>query len=171
MFSQYFILLICVYSAIAHSDSGEKTQWGYRNDFQKQDNILPKKWHDSSHKCAGQQQSPINVMFGQTQFDSSLHEISIRRAASTNDEFWTIQNNGHTAKLSSNQKYTMDLNSEVFEFLQMHFHWRGSEHLVNGEKFAGELHLVHKSLNRTGMHAVVGFFIQVVFKHWNLSKS
>lgn len=158
MLSHYFIVLICMYSAMADSD------WGYRNDYIKQDNVLPTEWHASSDKCGGAQQSPINVIFGDTTFDSTLKEINIKRSESdaSNDEFWTIQNNGHTAKLSSNKKYTMDLNSEMFEFLQMHFHWRGSEHFVNGEKFAGELHLVHKSLNRTGMYAVIGFFIELV---------
>lgn len=94
MLSHYFIVLICMYSAMADSD------WGYRNDYIKQDNVLPTEWHASSDKCGGAQQSPINVIFGDTTFDSTLKEINIKRSESdaSNDEFWTIQNNGHTGK-------------------------------------------------------------------------
>ena len=47
------------------------------------------------------------------------------------------------------------------KLLQMHFHWRGSEHLVNGRKFAGELHMVHQSKTDQNKLAVLGFLIEV----------
>lgn len=56
------------------------------------------------------------------------------------------------------------MNSEEFEFLQMHFHWRGSEHQINGRKFAAELHLVHRSLSDPKIHAVIGFLFQVEYQ-------
>ena len=34
---------------------------------------------------------------------------------------------------------------QPYKMLQMHFHWRGSEHKVNGKNYAAELHLVHRS--------------------------
>ena len=43
----------------------------------------------------------------------------------------------------------------------MHFHWRGSEHSVNGQHFAGEIHLVHNNLNKTNSKAVISFFLRV----------
>jgi carbonic anhydrase len=48
-----------------------------------------------------------------------------------------------------------------YKMLQMHFHWRGSEHTVNGYKFAGELHLVHQSTVNPSKLAVLGFFLGV----------
>lgn len=51
---------------------------------------------------------------------------------------------------------------EEFKLLQLHFHWRGSEHFVNGIKYAGELHLVHQSKTNQGQFSVIGFLIQVI---------
>jgi carbonic anhydrase len=45
--------------------------------------------------------------------------------------------------------------------MQIHFHWSGSEHTINGEHFAGEVHMVFNSLNRTTWHTVIGFFLQL----------
>lgn len=53
--------------------------------------------------------------------------------------------------------------NEKFNLLQLHFHWRGSEHLVNGRKFAAEIHMVHKSAVNEGRFAVLGFFIEVKY--------
>jgi len=54
-----------------------------------------------------------------------------------------------------------DLNN--FEFRQMHFHWRGSEHTVNGHHYESELHLVHDNMNESGTYAVISFLFQVNF--------
>ena len=43
----------------------------------------------------------------------------------------------------------------------MHFHWRGSEHFVDGHRFAAELHLVHQNVNDPGKYAVLGFLFRV----------
>ena len=39
-------------------------------------------------------------------------------------------------------------NGEVYQFLQLHFHWgskdtQGSEHTIDGKEFPMELHMVH----------------------------
>ena len=66
------------------------------------------------------------------------------------------------------------LNEDQFALLQFHFHWgkdksEGSEHTLDGEKFSGELHLVHTNLKYSTLEdilgngdglAVVGIFIE-----------
>ena len=59
--------------------------------------------------------------------------------------------------------FLMSPENEQFKMLQMHFHWRGSEHFINGRKFAGELHMVHQSKNDSNRFAVLGFFIEVIY--------
>ena len=61
--------------------------------------------------------------------------------------------------------------SDTYKLSQMHFHWRGSEHQVDGKKFAGELHLVHQSLNESTKFAVLGFLIQVKLANPSLNKT
>ena len=62
-----------------------------------------------------------------------------------------------------NKVFKIQLTPELenFRLLQMHFHWRGSEHTLNDVKFAGELHLVHQSLKNSKRFAVLGFFFEV----------
>lgn len=57
----------------------------------------------------------------------------------------------------------MSPENQQFKLLQMHFHWRGSEHFINGRKFAGELHMVHQSMSNSSHFAVLGFLIMVEF--------
>ena len=51
----------------------------------------------------------------------------------------------------------------------MHFHWRGSEHFVDGHRFAAELHLVHQNVNDPGKYAVLGFLfrVKILYKKTN----
>ena len=67
-------------------------------------------------------------------------------------------------QLTSSKDYKISVNSEEFKFLQMHFHWRGSEHKINGRKFAAELHLVHQSKSDPTNLAVIGYLFQVRLK-------
>ena len=62
-----------------------------------------------------------------------------------------------------NKAFKMQLSpeKETFRLLQMHFHWRGSEHTFNGNKYAAEMHLVHQSTTNPEQLAVIGFFIEV----------
>ncbi|KAE9545496.1 hypothetical protein AGLY_001039 [Aphis glycines] len=95
-----------------------------------------------------------------------------------------ISNTGHTV----NVKLTNDSDDVPFitggplfdcryEFVQMHFHWgkndKGSEHKVNGHKYAMEVHMVHfkkeygsfqNALSYSDGVCVVGFFGEVSSK-------
>ena len=63
--------------------------------------------------------------------------------------------------IDSDFEWTMQPSNETFKLLQMHFHWRGSEHLVDDHKFAGELHLVTQSKSNASQYSVIGFLIKV----------
>ena len=57
--------------------------------------------------------------------------------------------------------FTRQPENDEYMLLQMHFHWRGSEHYVNGHKFVAELHLVHQNMEDKNKFAVLGFFFKV----------
>jgi carbonic anhydrase len=57
-----------------------------------------------------------------------------------------------------------------YKLINIHLHWRGSEHSINGRKFSGELHLVFQSTSDPNKLAVLAFFFEVSFfnKHLTL---
>merc|ERR1711973_1069686 len=92
----------------------------------------------------------------------------------------TITNNEHTITFTYNngpQPYVTGgrLGSDVYEFLQLHWHWgsvstRGSEHTVDGKEYPAEIHLVHwnkkygdvqNAVTKADGLAVLGFFYEV----------
>ena len=136
--------------------------WGYRSPHL----LTPNFWYQEYPTCAGLKQSPINIDPNIAKFSKNLQKIKIKPRGNFK-EAWTIVNNAHTIRLSSNKKYEFIIDSQVFSLQQMHFHWRGSEHRINGRKFAGELHLVHTNLNETGKYSVISFLFQVNLYEYN----
>jgi carbonic anhydrase len=68
-----------------------------------------------------------------------------------------ILNNGHTIQVNCDAGSKALIVRESYDLLQYHFH-HPSEHILEGKRFALELHLVHR--NAAGQLAVVGVFIQ-----------
>ncbi|MFN0022958.1 MAG: carbonic anhydrase [Parvularculaceae bacterium] len=66
-------------------------------------------------------------------------------------------NNGHTVEIEVEQGSFMMLDDERFELLQAHFH-DPSEHRLDGEQFAMEMHFVHRKAS--GALAVVGVLMR-----------
>ncbi|XP_046839824.1 carbonic anhydrase 2-like [Xenia sp. Carnegie-2017] len=75
----------------------------------------------------------------------------------------TVTNNGHTYVTSSISNYNpVPFISGgglpgTYQLAQFHFHWgndstKGSEHTVNGKKYAAELHLVHVNTKYSGLN-------------------
>ncbi len=72
-------------------------QWGYRDDSESITYILPNEWNKVNIKCAGYKQSPIDINFSLSQYDSNLPTLNLERFNNTQaQEIWTISNNGHT---------------------------------------------------------------------------
>lgn len=103
--------------------------------------------------CAtGEQQSPV---------DLAQRRIPVRRdarlALSYGETEGEIFDNGHTIEVETEGDNTLELDGEIFELVQFHFH-SPSEHVVNGRGYDMELHLVHRS--DEGRLAVVGVLLQ-----------
>jgi carbonic anhydrase len=65
--------------------------------------------------------------------------------------------------LDNEFSFVMKPENVKYKLLQMHLHWMGSEHTVDGWKFAAELHMVHQNTVNTSKLAVLGFFMSVSF--------
>lgn len=132
-------------------------------DFSYGGDTNPTKWDELDpywDKCGtGTEQSPINLR-------SSLLGSILSPAANIQFNYQTvsgfaIQNNGHTIQVNypetSPVSSSITVDGEKYELVQFHFH-TPSEHLLEGQAAALELHLVHR--NNQGKLAVVGVMIE-----------
>jgi carbonic anhydrase len=124
-------------------------EWGYAGE------IGPDRWGCLSsdyHLCsAGVEQSPVNLagyVPGGTEpvtFDYTTIAVQAR-------------NNGHTVYLDFDPGSRVSVGGHRYELLGVHYHSPG-EHLLDGESFAAELHLVHQDAG--GNLAVVGLLFRL----------
>lgn len=101
----------------------------------------------------------------------------------------TVLNNGHTIQVNLDNGYTINDNMLLpfpAKAAQYHFHWGtatadrwtgGSEHMMNGVRHFGELHVVHYNTKYSSLSAaaaesdglaVFGWFISVTYPQTNL---
>ncbi|CAL4097252.1 unnamed protein product, partial [Meganyctiphanes norvegica] len=127
--------------------------------------------------CNGTNQSPIDICSN----SATAEPDDLQFSPSYNDPIPEIQitNNGHTVGASSASFESMNVFGgglpAVYNLAQFHFHWgcennRGSEHTVDGNRYAMELHLVHYNTNYGNLSealkyddglAVLGIFFDV----------
>lgn len=153
------LLGVAIPSLTIVRDAGN-TEWSYGG------STNPTNWDELNPEyktCeTGNRQSPINIQAS-----------DIGRRASGNIDFnysmsdLEVVNNGYTVKVNYDSRSSITLDGETYELKQYHFH-SPSEHWVNGEAAAMELHLVHQ--NDAGEIAVVGVFIQSGSKNSQLAK-
>jgi len=127
--------------------AGHGARWGYSG------KAGPENWGQLSrdyHLCgAGAMQSPVNIAGGfaatgdPIEFDYRLTALS-------------ILHNGHTVQANYEPGSSITVSGERYELLQFHFH-TPSEHAVEGQLAAMEVHFVHA--NAAGELAVVGALI------------
>ncbi|CAF1650620.1 unnamed protein product [Rotaria magnacalcarata] len=132
-----FILILILNNTIASAD------WDYAKNG-------PDVWKENYPTCAGENQSPINIRtrctvfqpFSRFEFTSIYYE-PIK---------FNLTNNGHTIKAVPNNPTSISLTGGnlkgTYLFESFHLHWgpnhnSGSEHQVNGDKSAGEIHFVY----------------------------
>ena len=130
-------------STVSHPD------WGYTGD------TSPEHWGclaDAYRPCGeGVEQSPVNLtgfVSGGTEpvtFDYTTLAVQAR-------------NNGHTVYLDFDPGSGLSVGGRRYELLGVHYHSPG-EHLLEGESFAAELHLVHQ--DASGNLAVVGLLFRL----------
>uniref|UniRef100_A0A3Q3R5T4 Carbonic anhydrase n=1 Tax=Monopterus albus TaxID=43700 RepID=A0A3Q3R5T4_MONAL len=131
--------------------------------------------------CSGIHQSPINIVSASAQPNATLTPFTFQNFNNTS-ALKTILNSGYTSEgwvvtIGSGVRVSGGGLSEAYDSLQFHLHWGngssvpGSEHTVDGKRYAMELHIVNSksSYNQnttlavadsTGI-AALGFFIEV----------
>lgn len=130
-------------------------------------------------KPAPKYQSPIDIVKSKAEYDPQLAKTEFRIDYKVNDVF-SISNIGGTWKimLKLSNETNSTLGAEhlpgLFKLVQIHMHFdkganNGSEHLVDGKGYTGEIHLVHvnakyKSVSDALPHsdgiAVLAVFVQ-----------
>ncbi|OCU02867.1 carbonic anhydrase 9 [Xenopus laevis] len=149
-----------------HPPGHKSHHWNYQDIHQ---------WDSDYPHCGGPEQSPINVVTGAATFDSSLGPILLSGYNVPPEQTLTLENNGHTVVLDlPDSLLIIGGLSQTYRAAQLHFHWGsqsdpGSEHTVNGQRFPGEMHVVHycaeyNSVSEAATHpgglAVLAVFIQ-----------
>ncbi|NXI95753.1 CAH4 anhydrase, partial [Psophia crepitans] len=156
--------------------------WCYQSQKVEQPHCeAPQQWHQIDVTCKGNKQSPINIVTKNVVYDKNLKPLIFEGYDTKGPSKWKIENNGHTVKvtLSTSPKIGGGGLRRRYKAVEFHFHWGiqgvpqyipGSEHSIDGEKQAMELHIVHiredvsditeakKSENGV---AVLAFFIKV----------
>lgn len=108
-------------------------------------------WSD----CAGDTQSPINIITGNTRENDNLDELYL----GYKNSYVSILNNGHTVQFNYSPGSYSYLNGKKYELKQFHFHTK-SEHTVNGKHYPMEVHFVHKDVNSSNLAVVGVFFVE-----------
>lgn len=132
---------------VAQEEDGE-VKWGYEGD------TGPENWASLSEDFAvcgeGTSQSPIDIVGPTTTMltpiEFAYEEVPLG-----------IFNNGHTIEIEYEEGSHIVYNEKTYDVLQFHFH-QPSEHTIDGQSFAMELHIVHQDPN-SGNLAVVGVML------------
>lgn len=135
-------------TAEAEEAEAEEVEWGYEGD------VGPERWAELSAEyelCgSGTEQSPIDLT---SAAEEDLPDLGFAYEATP----LAIYDNGHTVEVEAEPgTSTLDLAGVTYELVQLHFHV-GSEHTVDGEQHAAEVHLVHSTDD--GELAVVGLLV------------
>lgn len=128
--------------------AADESSWGYSGDEG------PPYWGELSPEyalCAdGSAQSPIDVS---SAVATDLVDIEFHYGETANNIF----NNGHTIQVDVDPGSHIVYNGITYDLLQFHFH-APSEHTIDGEAAALEIHFVHQDRNSNNL-AVVGVLL------------
>lgn len=129
------LLSFLLLTVVAVAGQAADVEWGYEGD------IGPDNWgllDESFALCdVGQTQSPVDI----TTFNVDEQTVS-QFELSYNDAPVLLFNNGHTIEMDYETGSFMEFDGNLYELLQFHFH-APSEHTINGQLFAMEMHMVH----------------------------
>ncbi|XP_070571843.1 carbonic anhydrase 7-like isoform X2 [Ptychodera flava] len=139
----------------------------------------PARWPSISPKCGGKRQSPINIVLAKSH-PLKADDFEFDALVETPDgASLKLRNTGHGAQIDIvGGDYVMrggGLPAKQYKLAQFHWHWgsskdRGSEHTIDGKRFAAECHFVFHdakyrdlsaALPKEGAVAVVGIFLVV----------
>uniref|UniRef100_UPI00398F6CDA carbonic anhydrase 13-like isoform X2 n=1 Tax=Pristiophorus japonicus TaxID=55135 RepID=UPI00398F6CDA len=147
--------------------------------FHIENNERPSHWHEQFPIAKeGCRQSPIEIKNAETKYDSSLQPLTLQYDASSAK---SLCNTGFSLQVdyddcTDRSVLTGGPLCGKYRLRQFHFHWgacddHGSEHVVDGQNYAAELHLVHWNAEKYSDFAeaakapdglaVIGVFLQV----------
>ncbi len=170
------ILLLSVFpfnnlvAADQHPETGHTPHWGYTG------SSGPDAWHSLSKEyllCgSGKRQSPVNIS-NETPADlypmqynyqpipllvlNNGHTLQANYNTLEGEETVTIGGKAYPVQRKPQYNSTLMLGDVSYQLLQFHFH-APSEHARDGQRYAMEVHLVHKSAD--GNLAVVGVLFE-----------
>lgn len=123
----------------------ETAHWEYENTD----------WENLGYSsCSGNSQSPVNIEKDKTLKSENLPEVIFNYS----DFEMKIVDNSHTIQINGlGANKSINFNEIPFEFIQFHLHHK-SEHQINNEHSAMELHAVHQ--DQAGNLLVLGFMIE-----------
>ncbi|XP_006861422.1 PREDICTED: carbonic anhydrase 14 [Chrysochloris asiatica] len=164
-----FFTLLLAFIWILAADRGQ--HWTYEGPHG-QDH-----WSATYPECGGNAQSPIDIQTDSVTFDPELPALQPRGYDQPGTEPLDLHNNGHTVQLSLPPTLYLEGFPRRYVAAQLHLHWGqkgspgGSEHQLNGEATAAELHIVHydsdsyhnlsEAAQRPQGLVVLGIFIEV----------
>ncbi|XP_016060236.1 PREDICTED: carbonic anhydrase 4 [Miniopterus natalensis] len=110
----------------------------------------PDQW---GQQCQKDRQSPINIVTAKAQLNENLGPFSF--SGYDKKQKWSVENNGHSVMVLLGNESTIAGGglASRYRAKQLHLHWSavldaGSEHSLDGDRFAMEMHIVHEKENR-----------------------
>jgi len=155
----YLALVLLGLINLCRSSSSGGPAWDYNS---------PQFWASNYPQCAGDTESPIDIIVALTNFSSFTPFVFSQ--GYDEPQIFTLTNNGHSIQAVQKDPNVAPLQltggglDGVYDFVNFHLHWgdndaAGSEHLLNGQSYSGEIHLVHQN-TVTNQIAVLGMFLQ-----------
>uniref|UniRef100_A0A384CFW3 Carbonic anhydrase n=2 Tax=Ursus maritimus TaxID=29073 RepID=A0A384CFW3_URSMA len=108
--------------------------------------------------CQKNSQSPINIVTTKAQVDPDLGPFSF--SGYDKKQKWKVQNSGHSVMVLLEDEASIAGGGLAAQYraVQLHLHWseklnEGSEHALDGGRFAMEMHIVHEKEKGTSRNA------------------
>jgi len=135
--------------------STRRKHWSYKD---------TNKWEEEFPDCGGARQSPIDIntqKAGDVTGTGAMLSELVRYSQVGPFAFLKTVNNGHAVQVKGDFGVLM-LPDGDYEAKQLHFHFP-SEHTLDGENAAGEMHIVHQRIDAEGTEglAVISILLQV----------
>ncbi|XP_036125341.1 carbonic anhydrase 4 [Molossus molossus] len=145
------LLLALLALAASRPSVRAESHWCYETQAKASNNCLgPDQWGGN---CEKDRQSPINIVTSKAQVNTNLGPFSF--SGYDKKQKWTVQNNGHSVMvlLGNESAIAGGGLSSRYRAKQLHLHWSkvldaGSEHSLDGDRFAMEMHIVHERENK-----------------------
>ncbi len=110
--------------------------------------------YSACEDTATSKQSPIDIITTPVALPVlNPASITARTYSATGPTDWSVENNGHTVQVNYPAGSSITINGVTYDLVQFHFH-STSEHLIDGNSYALEMHMVHQNA-ANGDYAVV----------------